>query len=194
MRFSSGRVLHSHMQMHGTWRVLPVGATVHQPVRIVLETESCIAVCRNAPTVELLAARSETVHPWLSGLGPDILSPALDVAAVVARARSRAGDPDREIADLLLDQQVVCGIGNIWRSETLFVVRVFPGRLVRDIDDDTLERIIEAAARLMSSPVRTRWVYRRARQPCRRCGTLVKGAPIGGHRRTAYWCPACQRA
>jgi len=103
------------------------------------------------------------------------------------------------ISAALLDQRALAGIGNIWRNETLFHERVDPWARMTDLDDETLDRLIATARRLLrqsvgEAPGRTpMWVYRRTGRPCRRCGTLIRSAPLANDNpRTTYWCPICQ--
>jgi endonuclease-8 len=209
IRLSTGEILHSHMGMTGSWHVYPAGERWQRPAsqaRLVLEAGDRIAVCFNAPVIELLAARSEPLHPALSRLGPDILGDAFDVETVRHRARRRAEDQAVDsIGELLLDQQVAAGIGNIYRCESLFLCGVNPGRSVDDVDDQQLDHLMLTAARLLranaTGPPATRgfegrggqtWVYRRSGRPCRRCGTTVRSQRLGRHARTVYWCPTCQ--
>jgi endonuclease-8 len=200
MRFASGRVLHTHMQMTGSWHVYAAGARWRRPAwraRVVLEAGERVAVCFDAPVVELLAPGGELVHPAIAALGPDVLVEPLDLAGVVARARERP--PGTEIGELLLDQRVVGGIGNIYRSEALFLTGVHPRRRAADVD---VAAVVSAAADLMRASAglaadparRPRYVYRRAGRPCRRCGTRIEAARVGAQARTAYWCPRCQPA
>jgi endonuclease-8 len=207
IRFASGKTLHTHMRMQGAWYVHPVGERWRRPAwqaRIVLEAGDRVAVCFNAPIVELVRTKAEVIHPALSALGPDILVQPLAIPEILARAGSRPRST--EVGDLLLDQRVISGIGNIFRCESLFVARLHPCRLLASIDDHVLTAAVEAAARLMiantqpGSSVRRefglgageRWVYRRTRRPCRRCGTAIQSARVGQQARTAYWCPTCQ--
>jgi endonuclease-8 len=112
-------------------------------------------------------------------------------------ARLRAEPPDREVGDALLDQRLLGGIGNIWRSEALWDVRVSPWSTMGEVADETLLSLLRSAHRLMSASVRrappVRNVYRRAGRPCRRCGTPVRAHAQGDAARRAYWCPQCQR-
>jgi endonuclease-8 len=103
------------------------------------------------------------------------------------------------VSAALLDQRAVAGIGNIWRNETLFHERIDPWALIGDLDDATVERLVETARRLLSRSLASpsgrspMWVYQRAGRPCRRCGTLVRSAlQDTGIPRTTWWCPACQ--
>ncbi|HUQ39252.1 MAG TPA: DNA-formamidopyrimidine glycosylase family protein [Acidimicrobiales bacterium] len=198
IRLSSGDVVHTHLQMTGSWHVYGAGDRWRKPghlARLVLEAGDRVAVCFNAPTVELLAAGEERRHPALVGLGPDVLVDPFDPAEV----RRRAGEmlpPDSPVGDLLLDQQVVAGIGNIWRCEALFVRRIAPDTPWSVLSDDDLDALVSAASTLMRGAIGgrtgTRSVYGRAGRPCPRCRTLVRAARQGRHARTAYWCPACQ--
>jgi endonuclease-8 len=159
-----------------------------------------VAVCFDAPVVELFDARAAAIHSTLSRLGPDLLDDGWGPDHA-EEARRRLRDPARAhltISAALLDQRALAGIGNIWRNETLFAERVDPFARVADLDDATLDRLIVRAHELLRRGVATpgrvaMWVYRRAGRPCRRCGTLIRSAPLAiGIPRTTYWCPACQ--
>jgi endonuclease-8 len=199
IRFSAGVVLHSHMKMTGSWHVYAAGERWRKPAsqaRFVLETGDRIAVCFNAPVVELLAARGEELHPGLVNLGPDVLKPPVDLAEV--RRRAVATPAKTTIGELLLDQSVVSGIGNIWRCESLFVRRLDPFTPRGEVGDDQLDALVTVASEMMQQSVRVgrrgeAWVYGRARRPCRRCGARIESRPLGGSLpRTVYWCPRCQ--
>jgi endonuclease VIII len=198
VRFDNDLVLHSHMRMTGAWHVYPAGERWQRPrwqARVVLAAGDRVAVCFNAPVVELFAAREEPLHPSLPGLGPDVLAQPLDLAEV--RRRARARDPGTALGELLLDQRVVAGIGNIWRCEALFARRLDPWAPVASIDDGALDALVETAARLMRANVvafgrdRPR-VHGRAGRPCPRCGTTIRARGQGDQARVAYWCPGCQ--
>jgi endonuclease-8 len=211
MRFSGGPVLHTHMMMTGSWHVYPTGESWRKSprqARVVIEAGPRLAVCFNAPVVELLGSDQERHHPSLRRLGPDVLVPgALDPVTVRCRARSRA-PASPTIGELLLDQQVVAGIGNIYRCESLFLCGVDPFRPSPDVTDPELDELVATASRLMvanatsGSPVARSfdagadrpWVYRRSGLPCRRCGTRIRRRLLGVQARAVYWCPACQPA
>lgn len=207
VRLSSGQVLHTHMRMTGSWHVYRAGEPWQRPSsqsRIVLECGDRVAVCFNAPVVELLAAGMEVLHPSLAALGPDVLAEPLELDEV--RRRARKVDPSTEIGDVLLDQRVVSGIGNIYRAESLFIERVDPFTPIAEVDDATLDRLVMTAARIMARNARPGspperdfergqrgpWVYGRANRPCRRCRSLIKARRTGRDARTVYWCPTCQ--
>jgi endonuclease VIII len=205
-------VLHTHMRMTGSWHVYAAGATWKRPrrqARIVIEFGDRVVVCFNAPVVELrqdtddgTAVRQDTI----GHLGPDVLVQPLDLAEVVRRARVRPATT--ALGELLLDQRVVAGIGNIYRCEALFLCGVHPWRALGDVDDDAVRALVQTASTLMHANVPQSagvavgrdlgrgpdgtWVYRRAGRPCHRCGTTVRSRPQGVQARTAYWCPTCQ--
>lgn len=204
IRFDNGLELRTHMRMNGSWHRYRPGERWRRPparARVVLEVPGAVAVCFDAPVVELFEQRAEAVHPSLSALGPDLLDPAwgeahLDEAVRRLRDPARASWP---IAAALLDQRAVAGIGNIWRNETLFAERIDPLAPVNSLDDATLSRLVETARRLLTisagvapgrAPTR---IYRRSGRPCPRCGTPIRSGPLPGEvPRTSYWCPRCQ--
>jgi endonuclease-8 len=138
----------------------------------------------------------------LRRLGPDLLSPDFDAAEALARLRAAA---DLDIADALLDQSIVAGIGNVYKSEVLFLERVSPSAKVATLSDEILQRLILTARRELRRNVGTAqrrttaghqrqslWVYDRSGRPCARCGTAICRMMQGPHARSTYWCPACQ--
>lgn len=197
VRFSGGLTLHTHMRMTGSWHVYSAGERWRKPgwqARVVLEAGDRVAVCFNAPVVELLGQRDEAAHPSLSRLGPDVLKPPLDLDEVRRRASSLLA-PETPVGDLLLDQRVLSGVGNIYRCEALFLGRTHPETPWSDAPVDDL---VTTAARLMAGQARPGasryqpWVYGRTGRPCRRCRTLITSARTGRDARTAHWCPSCQ--
>jgi endonuclease-8 len=206
IRFDNGLEIRTHLRMNGSWhRYRPGERWRRSPARarLVLEVPGAVAVCFDAPVVELFESRAEAIHPTIARLGPDLLEPGWTEAAADEAVR-RLRDPARAamtISAALLDQRALSGIGNIWRNETLFHERVWPWIRVADLDDEALRRLVLTARRLLLDSVERppgrspMWVYRRAGRPCRRCGTLVRSAPLDpGIPRTTYWCPGCQPA
>lgn len=117
--------------------------------------------------------------------------PPVDLAEVRRRAATR--HPELPAAELLVDQQVVAGIGNIWRCETLFACRTHPWLAQGRLASDQLDRLVTTAAEMMGrSPRPAARVYGRARRPCHRCSTTIAAEAIGEGARTVYWCPGCQ--
>jgi endonuclease VIII len=199
IRFDSGHVLHTHLRMTGSWHVYSAGERWQRPAsqaRVTLTCGTRMAVCFNAPVVELLAPGAEANHPSLSGLGPDILGKPLHLEDIRGRARRRP--PETALGELLLDQRVVAGIGNIWRCEALFLEGRSPWAPSSSLTDEELDALMSTAARIMNESLgpftgrRERWVYRRTGRPCRRCRTAIQSRGQGEQARTAYWCPRCQ--
>jgi endonuclease-8 len=184
LRFDGGLVLHSHLRMTGRWRVDPLGARRVGRPWLVLRGDTHEGVLWNGPVLEL---RRDAV----SHLGADILDAVPDLAPF------RAQPPTRQVGDVLLDQRVVAGIGNLWKAEALWAARVSPWRPLGAVTDDELRATLEAAHRLMRTSVEgarpLRRCYRRAGRPCPRCSTLIRSYPQGDDARTAYWCPVCQK-
>ncbi|HET9497601.1 MAG TPA: DNA-formamidopyrimidine glycosylase family protein [Candidatus Limnocylindria bacterium] len=198
--FSNGLEVRTHLKLYGSWHRYRPGERWRKPesrARLVLEVPGAVAVCFDAPTVEMFEQRTESLHPALAPLGPDLLSPTFDQAEAIRRLR----DPSRAqltIGEALLDQRALAGIGTIWRAETLWTERVSPFIAVADLDDATLERLIGTARRLLHASVQDGFAgpmgaYRRTGRPCRRCGTVVRSRVYGRDlARRVYWCPTCQ--
>jgi endonuclease VIII len=203
IRFGNGLEIRTHLRMNGTWHRYRPGERWRRPpgrARLVLEVPGAVAVCFDAPVVELFETRAEAVHGSLSRLGPDLLAPDFDPAEALRRLRS----PERatvEIGEALLDQRAMAGVGNIWKNETLWEERVSPFIRVSDLDDATLGRLIATARRLLLGSAHDResrvrrpsQVYRRTGRPCRRCRTPIAMTRQGTDLpRSTYWCPTCQ--
>jgi endonuclease-8 len=208
IRFSNGLALHTHLRMNGAWHRYAPGERWRKPAwqaRVVLEVPEHVVVCFNAPVAELMDDRAVGLHPAIDALGPDLLSDDFDAAEAFRRLRARS---EMEIAEALLDQRALAGIGNVYKSEVLFLQAVHPFVSVASLSDDTLRSIIATAHRLLHENVRpgsparitTRsqgspvWVYSRSARPCLRCRTLITSARQGPLNRWTYWCPTCQPA
>jgi endonuclease-8 len=213
--FDTGLQLRTHLGMRGSWhRYAPGERWLRSPsrARLVLEVPGAVAVCFDAPTVELYETRAAVIHPVLAALGPDLLSPGFD-AATLAEAVRRFRGPERAaltVAEAMLDQGVMAGVGNIYKNEVLFVERVDPFTRVADVDDETLRRLVQSSRRLLlanseggarvttnAGPGERRvagrlWVYGRAGRPCRRCGSVILDRRHGRLNRRTFWCPSCQ--
>jgi endonuclease-8 len=213
IRFDNGLALHTHLRMAGTWHRYAHGERWRIPewrARVVLEVPDHVVVCFNAPVVELMPDRAIDLHPAIQSLGPDLLKPDFDAAEAFRRLCER---PNLEIGEALLDQRALAGIGNVYKSEVLFIERVNPWSHVAHVDDPTLRAVIATAQRLLLENVaggrphrvttrsdRTAarsaslWVYGRLNRPCLRCGTLIRVRRQGALNRPTYWCPICQPA
>jgi endonuclease-8 len=200
IELSGDLVLRTHMRMHGSWHLYKPGERWRAPrrdARIVLTTSEWVAIAF-----------------WVNdaALGPDLLDDAVDLAE--ARRRIRA-TPARHIAEAILRQQSVAGLGNVFKSELLFLCKVPPFAPVDAVTDAQLDCLLERGRALMRLNVEERavvaatrvgrvttgrlnpreklWVYGRAGRPCLKCGTRIETASETEGRRT-YWCPACQSA
>jgi endonuclease VIII len=206
IRFDNGLVIRTHLRMNGSWHRYRPGERWRRGearARLVIEVPGAVAVCFDAPVVELFEQRAEALHPGLGPLGPDLLDPDWgpdDADEAVRRLRDPAR-ADRTISEALLDQRALAGIGNIWRNETLFAERVDPFASVATLDEATLKGLVATARRLLRAsvgvaPGRAPFaVYGRTGRPCRGCGTLIQTRPLAGELpRTTYWCPSCQSA
>ena len=213
--FSGGLVLRTHMRMNGSWHVYRPGERWQRPhgdMRIVLATEAFEAVGFNIPDAELIASAHLARNRALSTLGPDLLADDFDAAAARDRLRSRATAP---IAEALLNQRIMAGIGNVYKSEVLFACRIHPATPVAQLSDAQIEALIETARRFLranvsdarapmatytgfrrttrrDAPSERLWVYGRSGKPCRRCGTAIECRKQGLDARATCWCPVCQ--
>jgi endonuclease-8 len=205
--FDNGLTLRTHLRMHGAWHRYRVGERWSRPAShasAVLETPTTVAVCFDAPEVELMTDAQVARHPQLTSLGPDLLSRSFDADEA---ARRLASDARRPIGEALLDQRLMAGVGNVYKSEICFIAGVSPWRAVGELDAVGVAGLVTTAHRLLGAnvsggarvttgerrPGRELWVYGRAGRPCRRCGTLVEGRRQGEQARMTYWCPRCQR-
>lgn len=166
---------------------------------MVIETASSVAVCFDAPVIELLDGWELARHPQLHALGPDLCAAAPDVDE--ALRRMAALDPATPVGVALLDQRVASGVGNVYRSEVLWASRVDPFRPVAEVDPEDRRALLAGAARLLRANLRTRRretapgglaVYDRAGRPCRRCATPIRTRRLGEQARSVWWCPGCQ--
>ena len=209
VHIDGGWSLRVHLGMNGRWTRRHVRQPRPRRATVVLVTGDTAYVCDRAYRAELIRTAGLRSHPSLARLGPDLLAepPAIDDVVRRAKLPAHAG---REIGDLLLDQRVAAGIGNVYKSEVLFEERVHPRTRVRDLSPDDLRRLYETAARLMrlnlvtrrrtSVPLRRRprpssqrlWVYGRAGKPCLDCGTRIERFLQGDMARSTYFCPSCQ--
>lgn len=199
IRFDNGLALHTHMRMRGVWQVFPRGQKARRPewqLKALLETEDVVAACFAAPVVELI--RDEAAR--VGHLGPDILGDGWDVAEVVKRARSLGGEA---IGNVLLDQRVTAGIGNVYRCEALWERKINPFKPTATLTDQELAALFAAAHLAMRANLghgtRRRFpgygngaAHGRAGRPCPRCGTPIRVRAQGEHARLVYWCPKCQ--
>jgi endonuclease-8 len=194
MRFDGDLTLHSHMRMLGRWEVYGLAERWREPqyrARAVLHFDDVQAVCFNAPTIELVRnALAPVAH-----LGPDVLADTFDLDDVIARARRSDA---ATVGELLLEQRVCAGIGNIYKCEALWLGRLDPGAPVGALTDDQLRGLYRTARDLMRRSLagdgfRPRHaVHARGGRACPRCGTPIAVRAQGKWARLTYWCPRCQ--
>jgi len=192
--FDGGIALHSHMGMTGSWHTYRPGERWRQPswrATVVLTFDDVVAVCFAAPVMELVGdARRPVAH-----LGPDILAEAFDLEEVIRRAR-RADLPT--LGELLLEQRVCAGIGNIYKCEALWQLRLNPWAAPVSLDDETMGRLYCTARDLMRRNLTTpisrqrHAVHGRGRRPCPRCEAQIRVKAQGAQARLTYYCPRCQ--
>ena len=192
--FDDDTFLRVHLGMPGSWHVYAPGERWQRPradLGVLLETDEDVLVCFRPPEVERLTQKERAHHRVLQSLGPDVLKDPFDLDEVVRRARH----PDRAdmmLAELLLDQRVSAGIGNIFKCEALHALRLSPHAEVHDVDDDTLRALYAEASRMMRASVasgRAPGRIYRARA-CGACGGRVQVEEQG--ERLTWWCPRCQ--
>jgi endonuclease-8 len=217
IHFTGGGTLATHMLMSGSWHIYRHGERWQQPrvnMRIAIENSDYIAVGFRVPVAKMLKpgelARALRIPP--SAI--DVLSEEFNATEAARRVTAHA---DEEIADVLLHQEVIAGVGNVFKSEICFVTGVNPFLKVASLDAETVEALIAAARRLVKAnvledsgdtivtyggrrrrttheadPSASLWVYGRNGDPCRRCGERIEMRKQGSDARVTFWCPRCQ--
>ncbi len=203
--WDDGLILHTNLLFGGTWHLYRTGERWRKPsslLRVGITVDSFSAVCFGARVVETYREFDTHRHPGFGRSGPDLCAPSPDLRAAV-EALCRYQDLDAPIAEALLDQQVACGVGNVFRSEILWACQHYPFSPVSMLARSDMERIILAAAKVLHANVhRTPTeaadhraglaVYGKNGQRCQRCGDTIEVRRIGEHARLLYWCPGCQ--
>jgi len=215
MHFSGGFVLRTHMRMNGSWHIYRPNERWRRStrdMRVLVATSDYVAVGFNIPVAEFVKASDLSRHEPVTSLGPDPLAANFDRDEAVRRLRSRPLSP---IADALLNQRLLAGLGNVLKCEALFECRIDPFTTVANLSDDQLEQLVATGRRLLEvnvsgasngmradskvrrttrrdNPAERLWVYGRAGLPCRRCGTSIAIRKHGLDARLTYWCPSCQ--
>lgn len=214
VELSDGRALLSFLRMQGHWNAYEKAdmrerslkwaardvAWDDEETTLIIETETSVAVLSRAAIAQL--APLAKIERRLSSLGPDLLSPNYDEVEVLRRLREH---PQLSIAEALMLQSIVAGIGNVYKAETLFIEKVSPFASVASLDDATLARLLKRARELMrrnlKGPRRTtfgtfassaHFVYERSGQHCLKCDTKIRMLRQGPLQRSTYFCPQCQ--
>ncbi len=202
---TDGWIVHSHMGMKGSWHCYSNGQPWRKPAEraeLTLQFDHGHAVCFSPKLLELLTPAQLKVHRWFARLGPDLLSPDFDAGEVLVRFRRRNSSP---IGEAIMNQTIVAGIGNVYKSELLFLDGIHPLSRVASFSDEQLLGIMRRARRLLAKNVgpgrrRTRfrgdrynhWAYGRAGEPCLKCGGEIHLTRQDDLGRTTYFCPTCQ--
>lgn len=204
--WDDGLVLDTFLKNRGEWHVYRRGAPWRrswEQVRASIQTEDFVAVCFDAPTVETYRLPDRRRHPGAGRLGPDLARSDADLEQVVERLLS-ISDPDARLRDVLVDQHIVQGVGNVFRCEVLWATELSPWTHVADMTRadawfvvETLGRMVAAHHERLRRSVRSivapdLAVYGRCGQGCSRCGDTVRSEPLGRSGRMLYWCPGCQ--
>jgi endonuclease VIII len=195
--------IHSHLKMDGAWLIDgQIRRVPEYKVRIILETDGSRAAGIDLGVLEIL----DRAHDMdvVAHLGPDLLSDDWEPRTAAANLMA---DPDRPLAETLLDQRVMAGVGNVYANELCFVSGRLPSSPVSAVKDPL--RIVQRARDMLwlnrsrvnrTTTGNTRagsdlWVYGRVGRPCRRCGTTIESdrSQATGTDRISFWCPNCQR-
>jgi endonuclease-8 len=214
--FSGGLVLLTHMLMNGSWHIYRRGEPWQRPradMRVLVGTTEMVAVGFRVPVAEFHTAESLARRKGFNRLGPQVLAPEFDQAAARESLCSR---PDLEVGVALLNQSVLAGLGNVFKSEVCFAARVNPFRPVASLNIDEVAQLVSFSRKFMLANItdtsndhpvtytgfrRTTgradsserlWAYKRAGQPCRRCGEPIQVQKQGQDARVTFWCPRCQ--
>jgi endonuclease-8 len=205
--WDDGLVLHTHMRMTGSWHLYRTGERWRKPdsqMRVAIEVADWVAVCFNAPDVETYREFDMHRHPGFGRLGPDLCTAPVKELEECARRIYDYPEPATPISEVLLDQHVACGVGNVYRSEILWACELSPFAEVQALHPADCVQVIHSAARMLranlSSSTRVTQpdipgglaVYGRNGQRCARCGDTVLVKRVGEHARLVYWCPGCQ--
>jgi endonuclease VIII len=217
IQFSGDLILRTHMRMNGSWHLYRHGERWwrgEHMMRVRIDTAEWVAVAFNVPVAEFVTAKQLTTRDPVAQLGPDLLGDSFDREEAIRRI---VASGHRAIAQTLLDQRIVAGIGNIYKSEVLFMSGVHPETPSSAVALATLERMMDIARGLLrdnvgegaspriqtyrnlrqlnpaSEPDESVWVYGRRGKPCRKCGTPIEMKKMGIEARSTYWCPGCQR-
>ncbi|MGA2320100.1 MAG: DNA-formamidopyrimidine glycosylase family protein [Solirubrobacteraceae bacterium] len=200
LRFEGDLTLHSHLRMTGAWGIHREGSRWKRAARrawLVLRSGGWSVVEFDGPVLELMTESRTRFDRRLAALGQDVIGVRFDVESFLRRLR--AEDPRRPVADALLDQRLLAGIGNLWKCESCFAAAVDPWRPLAELrDEEALALVSFARERMRQSAEgdgfssRPRAVHNRAGLPCPRCGSLIRQRSEGENNRLTFWCPGCQ--
>ncbi len=216
--FSGDLILLTHMLMSGSWHIYRPGERWQRPpiqMRVVIHTAPFIAVAFQVPIAEFHSADTLSRHRSVLRVGPDVLAPEFDSVLAIKQIRSQ---PDLEVGEALLRQDLLAGLGNVFKSEVCFASGVNPFRLVRSLSEAELDMLMMKARSFLlanvadgagdqivtytgmrrtsgrSDPAARLWVYKRRGEACRKCATTIASHKQGEGARITFWCPKCQAA
>jgi len=200
-----------HLGMSGNLRVVPAATprVPHDHFDLVLDSGRALRFNDPRRFGSLVYTSGEAgAHPLLERLGPEPFSKAFDADYLYRITRRRRV----AIKQLLMNSQLVVGVGNIYASEALFRARLRPGRAARSLTRADAARLVRAVRAVLRQAIRSGgttlrdylgadgapgyfrqrlYVYERRGKPCRRCGTPVRAVTQG--QRSTYYCPGCQK-
>lgn len=202
--WDDGLVLDTHLKGKSEWHLYRQGAPWQrswEQLRASIQTDDWVAVCFDAPLVETYRMPDRQRHPGRGRLGPDLCSPVADLAEAVELLLAHPS-PDARLRDVLVDQHVMQGVGNVYRCEVLWSAELSPWAHVGDVSHNDALLIVNTAARLVrqragaargsTSTPGGLAVYGRVGQACVRCRDTIESRPVGRQGRMLYWCPGCQ--
>jgi endonuclease-8 len=200
IRFDGGLTLHSHLRMSGSWGVHREGERWKRAARrawLVVRSGAFSIVEFDGPVLELISESRTRFDRHLAQLGQDVIGERFDFERFLRALR--AEDPARPIGDALLDQRLLAGIGNVWKSESCFATAIDPWRALAQLRDEEALALVEFVRERMRQSAdadgfstRPSAVYDRAGRPCPRCGTRIRRRGQGENNRVTYWCDGCQ--
>jgi endonuclease-8 len=217
IHFSGGGTLATHMLMSGSWHIYRPGERWQKPahqMRIVLENSEYQTVGFLVPVAKMHTVQSLARDKRIPPPGADVLSEGFDLPGAALRLRNCA---DEEVGDVLLHQEVLAGVGNVFKSEVCFVEGINPFCKVAALSEAQIKALVRTARKLVaanvledssnvivtyrglnrrttnhSKPEDSLWVYGRKGAPCRRCGDRIRRRIQGPDARVTFWCRTCQ--
>ena len=219
VHFEGGLTLHVHLKMNGRVAVYPrdEGRRAGPETVVVLDTDEHRVIVSHAPVARILRTADLVRDLHFRNLGPDLLAPSFELEEAVRRLWMRKEVP---LGEALLDQSAVAGIGNVWKSELCFNLKLDPFAPIGAVSEDSLRDLLTMARKLMKETVeraprrlpdpfaarggqrqarlnhrhgqKRLSVYERAGERCYDCGAVIRMKTQGAQLRSTYYCPECQ--
>jgi endonuclease-8 len=204
--WDDGLILHTHMRMTGSWHLYRLEERWRKrtaQMRVAIEVEGWVAVCFNAPIVDTYRQFDRHRHPGFGRLGPDLCQTNADLDECVARMLDYVPETT-PVSEVLLDQHVACGVGNVYRCEVLWAIGLSPFAAVGSLSEADAREVVESSAAMLRANLSSSRrvtvpelkgglaVYGRNGQRCTRCGDTIQVKRAGEMNRLLYWCPGCQ--